>query len=118
MKQRLIKLFNQLTGLLPGRLPQGVTEFYAWADSISSTYALPTDNKDSLYFALATIIMHLGPQVAYKSKWHFVKAIKAGAAKQIAGGVFQEIKQKQKQAEEAARAAAAAKPVEASVIAS
>lgn len=103
MKNKLKRLVNQVLGLFPSRLPVGVTEFDSWAESIIDTYPMPTSNRDSLKFTLATIIMHQGTQDAYRSKFYFYLTINAAAAKQIAGEIFYSIKQKQK--EEAERAA-------------
>lgn len=112
MKVELKKAKNSLKKLLdfiPTQVPMGMTAFHSWADSLIETYAFPND--PSVKFALATMIMHLGPIEAYKPRRYFMLAIKAGAAKQIASAVFQEIKAKQiadqKQAEALALAAKA-----------
>lgn len=105
MTHRFKRLLRQLAGLVPTKIPVGVTEFNKWADDFIETYTLPTQDSDSLKFTLASIIMHLGPQVAYKPKFYFYLTINAAAAKQVAGSVFYEIKQKAKLAEEAARKA-------------
>jgi hypothetical protein len=106
MKQMLIKLIKQIVGLFPSALPNGVAAFDVWAKDIMDTYDLPTKDEDSVKFTLATIIMHLGPQVAYKPKVYFVLTLKAGAAKQVASQVFTDIKTKAKEAELAAQKAA------------
>ena len=106
--EKLKRTVDQVRGLLPSALPcTGTTAFEAWASSIENTYNLPTKDKDSIRFVLTTAIMHLGPTVAFKPKYHFVLLIRASAAKQVAGAVFQEIKnnQKAKQAEAEATAA-------------
>lgn len=95
------KLLKQMRALLPSPLPVGNTEFQEWADSFSELYTLPTSNQDSIRFTLASIIMHLGHQDGYKSKFFFYLTIKAGAAKQVAGSVFYDIKQKQLDAQKA-----------------
>ena len=108
MKTRLLKIkrfIRQVRGLFPQSLPTGIDEFNSWATDIAATYQLPTENLDSIRYTLATIIMHLGQTAAYKSKWYFVLTLRSGAAKQIAGGIFYEIKTKQ-QAAQAAEAAA------------
>ena len=46
-------------------LPQGMTEFEEWADRIISG-ALVTADPMSLKFALANMIMHLGPTESHK----------------------------------------------------
>lgn len=90
----LKKLAKQFLGLFPSKIPVGVTEFNSWADSFSDVYTLPTQDQDSLRFTLASIIMHLGPQAAYKPKVYFLLTLKAAAAKQVAGQVFYDIKTK------------------------
>lgn len=97
MKNTLIRTINQLLGFFPSALPQGASEFDSWADSISTTYRLPTQDRDSLHFTLASILMHSGPTTAYKSKWFFAISIKAAAAKQVAGQAFHDIKTKHSQ---------------------
>ena len=98
------RYFAILKGFIPGRLPVGVTEFDAWAQSILDTYPMPTSDLTSLKFTLASIIMHLGPQKAYVSKFYFYLTINAAAAKQVAGHTFYTLK---KQQEDAAKAATA-----------
>jgi len=104
--QKLIRVYDQFRGLFPSALPTGLTEFNTWAESIAATYRLPTSNMDSVKFTLATMIMHLGPNAAYRSKYHFVLAIRASAAKQVAGAAFHEIKERDKAARAAAQAEA------------
>jgi hypothetical protein len=97
MKNLLNKLKNipaKIRAYFPSPVPQGISEFQTWSDSIISLYGFP--NNDSVRFALATMIMHSGPQAAYVSKHYFALMIKAGAAKQVASQVFQDIKTKQK----------------------
>lgn len=97
-----IKLF---LALFPSKVPTAMSEFNDWADSIIEIGNFPTKHRDSIIFALATMIMHLGQSGfsnVYKPKMFFILAIKAGAAKQIASGIFQEVKTRQKQEAEAA----------------
>ncbi len=104
--QKLIKFFSFARGFFPESLPVGMSEFHSWAESISNNYELPTKDLDSVKFTLASIVMHLGPSIDSKSKYYFVKQIRASAAKQIAGAAFYEIKQQQKSLQEAAAKAA------------
>lgn len=92
--------------LLPSRVPQGRTEFESWASSIISLYGFP--DNDSVRFALATMIMHDGPTAAYRPKFRYALMIKAGASKQVASAVFQDIKLRQAEAIKAAAEAATA----------
>lgn len=96
------RYFNKARGFFPSALPVGLTEFNEWADSVADTYDLPTQDRDSVHYALATMILHLGPTVAYKSDWYFVLSIRSACAKQVAGATFQDIKARQKAAEQAA----------------
>ncbi len=105
--ERLKRLARQVAGFFPSRLPNGMAEFDAWVDYLQSTYSLPTSDRDSLVFMLGSMIMHGGPSDAYKSKFHFVVAIRAAAAKQIAGAAFHAVKEKHKAAELAAKTAEA-----------
>ncbi len=58
---KVIRLLNQIRGLLPSALPVGMTEFDEYVDALIATYPLPTTNRDSICFTVATAIMHLGP---------------------------------------------------------
>ncbi len=104
--QTLKKLFRQLFFLVPTRLPQGMTEFDAYVDSIISTYDMPTADRDSVSYVIAATMMRFDPTTAYKSKVYFGLLLKAAAAKQIAGAKFADIRERQKAAELAAQQAA------------
>lgn len=97
----LKRKINQVLGLFPSSLPTGVESFYSWIDSIQNTYTLPTEDRDSIVFSFSTMIMHLGPTAARKPKYYFVLALRSAAAKQVAGGAFQEVKLNQKAKAEA-----------------
>jgi hypothetical protein len=104
-------LLKRLLSLLPTKLPVGVTEFHAWADSIiqlSGKYA----DEDSLKFALASMIMHLGAQRGSISKNYFVRSLRKVAANQVAGQIFQDIKTKQQEEQKAANQAEATAQLE------
>jgi len=105
------KLLMKLLAYLPSKLPQGMTEFETWASSIIKTYDMP--DNDSTRFALAVSILHLDATSAFKPKVYFGKILIKGAASQIAGGVMQELKEKQQALAKAEQEAAAAKQAEA-----
>lgn len=90
------RFFKQIRGLFPSPLPTGSGAFDLWADDIASTYTLPTEDRDSILFSFSTMIMHLGPTTANKSRYYFVLALRAAAAKQVAGAAFQDIKTRQR----------------------
>lgn len=101
-----MRLFKILSSYFPSKLPVGVAEFDKWANSIiylSGHYA----DLDSMKFALATMIMHLGAQKASISKQYFVRSLRKTASNQVAAQIFQDIKEKQK-AQQAAAAESAA----------
>lgn len=103
---KIKRLGRQIRGLFPTPIPVGMSEFNIWAQNIIDTYPLPTQDSDSVKFTLTSIIMHLGPSDAYKSSFYFYLRLKAGAAKQIAGAVFYDIKSKHDEARKLAEATA------------
>ncbi len=106
--------FNRFLGLFPQALPVGVTAFDAYVDRIRATYPLPTNDADSIKFAIASRILGFGPMKSTASPYSFVLNIRAACAKQIAGNAFQEIKLNQKAQQlaeaEAQKAAVTATP--------
>lgn len=86
------KYLTRLLGFFPRTLPGGTTEFEALVTRLMSSWNLPTTSDRDVKFALTTTIMHLGPQDSSRSDYYFVKTIRAGAAKQVAGAKFHEIK--------------------------
>lgn len=86
--------FKRVLSYLPTKLPVGRTEFSSWADSIielSGEYA----DRDSMTFAIASMVIHLPAGTAAVPKNHFVKSLRKSAANQVASQVFQDIKTKQ-----------------------
>ena len=106
-KNRIKRLVSQILSLLPTALPVGMTSFEAWADSIVELSG-PYADKDSMRFALASMIMSLGPQRSSVPKNYFVRSLRKAAANQVASQFFQDIKLKQQAAQEAAKAEATA----------
>lgn len=94
----------QLLSRIPTKLPQGRTEFGNWASSIIFMAQFP-DNS-SIRFALASMIPQLQPVKrgglamprAKVAKIFFVRALKQGAANQVALTIMQELKQEQQEA--------------------
>ncbi len=104
---KIKRLIRQVAGLFPTKLPTGRAEFEAWCQSIEDTYTLPCSSQD-VRFVLSAHMPHMGPTVAYKSKFYFTLVIGAAATKQIAGAIFFDIKTKQIEAQKAAEATAKA----------
>lgn len=82
----------------PRPLPMGVTEFNEWCDRIISGALIPTDDRDSLVAALASMLMSLGPTEDHKPDAYFIHALRKAATNEVAHHMFQDIKRK-KQAE-------------------
>lgn len=112
MKLRIY--LHRFLGLFPQAVPVGVTAFDAYIDSLSATYDLPTKDRETIKFAVAARILGFGPLQSSAAPYSFVRALRAGAAKQIAGNAFQQVKEAQKARqlaeEQAAKAAATAVP--------
>lgn len=88
---------KRLLSLLPTPLPVGMTEFESWSDDIINLSG-PYADTDSMKFAIASMIMHLGPQKSHVAKNYFVRSLRKTAANQVAGQVFTNIKEKQQKA--------------------
>lgn len=101
MKQKITRFFKQIRGLFPSPLPQGVTEFAAWIADIKATYTLPTARDEDIIACFAAVIMRFDQIAASKPKYYFVRALRSGAAKQVASYAFTEVKHKQAAAQAA-----------------
>lgn len=94
------KLWLLLRSLLPSKLPESAPEFSAWSDSILELGDLP--KNDSFQGAIATMVLHLGPTVGWKAKYFFLVALRKSMANQLAFGVLESIKAREKAARESA----------------
>lgn len=90
-KNKIVDQMNE-----PRPLPMGVAEFDAWAERIIAGALIPTEDKDSLIAALATMLMNLGPTEDHKPDAYFIHALRKAATNEIAHHVFQDIKKKKK----------------------
>ena len=98
-------MLKYILSFIPTKLPVGMTEFNAWANSIidlSGEYA----DRDSMLFALATMVMHADAKHGTLPKRYFVSRLRKVAANQVAGQVFQDVKVRQAEAAAAAQKAA------------
>ncbi len=87
----------------PRPLPMGVAAFHEWSDRIISGALLPKDHEadeqtfiDSQKFALADLLMHVGPTESHKSDAHFIHSLRVSAIKQIAHAMRIEIRDRAK----------------------
>lgn len=79
----------QLDELRP--LPIGRDQFMEWSERIISG-ALVDADSDSQRFALASMVLQLGPNDAFKADRHFVSQLRKVAANQTAHTLAQEFK--------------------------
>lgn len=77
---------------IPQYLPVGMTEFETFSNDVIKL-AGPLADVDSMKWVIASAIQHSSQTKL--SKQHFVRALKKGAANQIASAVFYSIKIKQ-----------------------
>lgn len=91
---KLKQIAHLFSAQFPSKLPIGMMEFNIFYNSIIGLYSYPDD--PSYKQAIATMIMHLGPTVKYKSKAFFSAALHKSMANQIAYGVIDEIRQSEK----------------------
>ena len=80
--QKLKRLFRLFLGLFPSALPIGAKELNEFTANIFGLYIIP--DLPSYRLAIATMMMHLGPQEAFKSKFWFYRSIRAAQAKEVA----------------------------------
>lgn len=82
----------QLTERRP--LPIGRQEFLEWSDRIISGALLPASIR-SQRFALADMILHLGPTEDHKEDAFFIHCLRKTAVNQVAVEIRQEVKDEQ-----------------------
>lgn len=98
----------RILAYIPTPLPRGMTEYKAWEASIVSL-ANNLSTNDDLRWIIAAETMRLAPTRSLVPKAYFLRVMRVAAAKQLAGAVFSDLKEKQKAAAVAAQAAEAAK---------
>jgi hypothetical protein len=79
---------NQLKEMRP--LPLGRSEFEDWSDRIISGAMLPIKADDQKY-ALANMIMQLGPTEHMKYDLHFISMLRKAAVNQVADEIRKEM---------------------------
>lgn len=72
-------------------LPVGVTEFHEWADRIISG-AMLTATPESQKFALANVLLNLGPTIAYETDLYFIHVLRKHAVNQVADAMRAKIR--------------------------
>lgn len=72
-------------------LPMGREEFNDWSDRIISGALCPAD-KESQKFALADLLLHLGPTESHKEDNFFIHSLRKFAVNQVADAMRREIR--------------------------
>lgn len=72
-------------------LPVGVAEFHEWADRIISG-AMLTATPESQKFALANVLLNLGPTIAYETDLYFIHVLRKHAVNQVADAMRAKIR--------------------------
>lgn len=93
------EIVSQMNG--PRPLPIGRPAFETWSDRIIAGACLkpgPDDGDEALFnisqkWALATMIMHLGPTESHKPDAFFIHQMRKAASNQTAHGFIQEVKE-------------------------
>lgn len=120
---KLKRLYQLFLGMFPKQLPIGTAELNQFCADIFGLYVIP--DLPSYRLAIATMIMHLGPQTAFKSPFWFFKSIRAAQSKEVAYQLVADDREARNKAErelkqfefEARKAAAELKPATSEVIA-
>jgi hypothetical protein len=99
-------VFLRILSYFPRQLPVGMTAFNTWSSRII-TLCGPLADETSMRFALASQIMHLPPQSSKRADQYFIRSMLKSAANQVASQVFQDIKTKQQEQQQAQIVAAA-----------
>lgn len=101
MRQIIPKMaLKRLLSYFPVNLPVGMTAYAKWEESLVELIG-PIATVNDLRFCIASEVIRLGPNACSISKNYIVRRVRAGAAKQIAGAVFTDIKNQQIAAQKA-----------------
>lgn len=73
-------------------LPMGRKEFDEWATRIISGALVPGATEESQRFALANLLLHLGPTESHKEDAFFIHSLRKFAVNQVADAVRVEIR--------------------------
>jgi hypothetical protein len=99
------RALKYLLSYLPLPLPVGkaaMNQFFDEIIALSGAFA----DRDSMAFALSSMIMHAGESKGCLSKQYFVRRLRKVAANQVAGQIFMDIKDSQQKRAEAEKLSA------------
>lgn len=75
----------------PRPLPMGRADFEAWSDRIISGALVPGAEHEDQKYALASMVMSLGPTESHKPDAYFIHCLRKTAANQVAHAFMLEI---------------------------
>lgn len=74
------------------KLPIGMPDFEAFITEILAHPDVPTQDRDSIVFSVAGVILHSDKAIDEMDMDELVKVLRSGAAKQVAHAAFTEVK--------------------------
>lgn len=74
------------------KLPIGMSDFDAFITEILAHPDVPTQDRDSIIFSVAGVILHSDKAVDEMDLNELVRVLRSGAAKQVAHAAFTEVK--------------------------
>lgn len=92
------RILDQMNESRP--LPMGVQEFQEWSERIISGALLPGGEEDPIIFqesqryALANMLLHLGPTESHKPDAYFIHSLRKVAINQVADSIRRELYEK------------------------
>jgi len=97
---KLKYLFKRLIwAIVPSKLPVGLEYLNKFSTETLAVYDIPT--LPSYYHAIASMIMHLGPQQTHVRRGHIAKTIFKAMSNQVAFEQIQRLKEEAKAKEDA-----------------
>lgn len=90
-KETILKQFQERRPL-----PMGVTAFHEWSDRLISGACIPGALIESQKFALADMLLHLGPTESAKEDAHFIHSLRKYAVNQVADDMRKRIRDEAK----------------------
>lgn len=94
MKLKLIKIKLLLLSLLPSLLPTTPEQLEKFSVDIIALGGWP--DNESFRHAVASMIMHLGPETMFKSKFFFYVSLRKSISNQTAYAAMEALKQQRK----------------------
>lgn len=93
----LKRKYRQFLGLFPETLPCGVAAYQTFIDELIETWDMPTQSRTDVEYVVAMQIMGNSKGIGdRRSRYYFVRCLRAAAQKQVAHARQQEIYHQEK----------------------